>query len=699
MKEPNGLTLKELESMVHRVEQQFGSYRLLRFLGDGGFAEVYLGEHIHLGTQAAIKVLHARLSSQDEQKFRDEARTVARLVHPHIVRVLDFGVEGQTPFLVMDYAANGTLLNRHPPGAPVPLPLVITYVKQVADALHYAHNEKIIHRDVKPENLLICARNEILLADFGIAAAAHSTKSQVLQEKIGTFEYMAPEQIQGYPLPASDQYSLAIVVYSWLTGTLPFHGPPHEVVAKHLYASPPPMRLLGPRLPLQVEQAVSRALQKDPKQRFESVKAFASAFERASTPAVLTSSTPESVLSAVPSAASASYLLSSSGGSSLTRRAGTLLWKHDQLRDATVAWSPDGQYIAVGSSHLGITICETATGRALATYHDPNRQYIQVAWSPDGQWLAATTSGRTIEILIPGTGQHEFTYGGHFDQVHKIAWAANSRLIASLSTDAAAHIWDIFSGYAILTLQGASAVAWSSDGEYLAIGVHNSVRLFDAAIRPLNTINLNKPLHDLQWLPGSQLLAVGTEEMVEQQRGLSQDPRVWARPGGNIDVLDTVAGQVLWSCAGSNAVCSPEASLIAIWRAGMDEAEPSLDWFRPGERGATGAQKISVRKCYTGQLLHYYSGHRGVIASLAWSPTTARIASGSSDGTVQLWNAVDGGFVYIYRGHSNDTFSTTCVTPYITHVSYSPGGSYIASIASNYQARPLASSLHIWAAG
>lgn len=688
--------------MVHRVEQQFGSYRLQRFLGDGGFAEVYLGEHIHLGTQAAIKVLHARLSSQDEQKFRDEARTVARLVHPHIVRVLDFGVEGQTPFLVMDYAAHGTLLHRHPPGTPVQLHLVLAYVRQVADALHYAHNEKIIHRDVKPENLLISAHDQILLADFGIAAAAHTTKSQVLQDKIGTFEYMAPEQIQGYPLPASDQYSLAIVVYTWLTGALPFHGTPHEVVARHLYVAPPPMRLQMPLLPPPVEQVVLKALHKDPKQRFESVRAFASALERAGAPAVHSSAaTPEGAPPPVSAPAGAQYLLSQAPVPPLTRRVGTLLWKQDNLQEATIAWSPDGQYIAVGSAHLGINMCETASGKAVATYYDSTQQYHRLAWSPDGQWLAATTGGKTIEIIIPATGQHEFTYGGHFDLVHKIAWAANSRLIASLSTDAAAHIWDIISGYAILTLQGASAIAWSSDGECLAIGVHDSVRLFDAALRPLSTISLHKPLYDLQWLPGSKLLAVGTEKIVQHQHewraSLQQDPRTWARPESKIDILDTVAGQILWSCAGSNAICSPEASLIAVWRAGIDEAEHASEWLQPGERGSAGAQKISVRKSNTGQLLHHYSGHRGIIASLAWSPTAARIASGSSDGTVQLWNAVDGGFVYIYRGHNTDAFST--VTPYITHVSYSPDGSYIASIASNYQARPLTSSLHVWRAG
>src|SRR6266568_8408952 len=210
--------------MADRVDQQLGNYQLIRLLGEGGFAEVYLGEHIYLGTQAAIKVLHTQLASDDVDKFRTEARTIARLVHPHIVRVLEFGVEGKTPFLVMDYAPNGTLRNLHPKGTQLQLDIIVTYVKQIADALQYAHNEKVIHRDIKPENMLLGRRNNILLSDFGIALVAQSSRYQSAREIAGTMVYMAPEQIQGKPRPASDQYSLGIVVYEWLSGDRPFHG-------------------------------------------------------------------------------------------------------------------------------------------------------------------------------------------------------------------------------------------------------------------------------------------------------------------------------------------------------------------------------------------------------------------------------------------------------------------------------------------
>src|SRR5258708_25804835 len=113
----------------------------------------------------------------------------------------------------MDYATNGTLSQRQPRGTKLPVNLVVSYVKQIADALQYAHEEKLIHRDVKPENMLLGRRNEVLLSDFGIALVAQNSRSQRTQEAIGTVAYMAPEQIQGKPRPASDQYSLEIVVY------------------------------------------------------------------------------------------------------------------------------------------------------------------------------------------------------------------------------------------------------------------------------------------------------------------------------------------------------------------------------------------------------------------------------------------------------------------------------------------------------
>ena len=267
--------------MTGRRRKQLGNYRLTRLLGSGSFSKVYLGEHVHLGTLAAIKVLRVTFVNEDVEEFRTEARTIARLVHPHIVRVLDFGLEGSIPFLVMDYAPGGTLRQRHRRGSRLPLHLVLSYVRQIASALHYAHQHQVIQRDIKPENMLLGKNNEVLLSDFGLAVVSSSSQHRSLQDIVGTIAYVAPEQLRGEPRPASDQYALAIVVYQWLCGTLPFNGSHQEVALRHLTATPPLLREKVPSIPSEVEQVVLTALAKEPGQRFETLEAFAAALEGA----------------------------------------------------------------------------------------------------------------------------------------------------------------------------------------------------------------------------------------------------------------------------------------------------------------------------------------------------------------------------------------------------------------------------------
>ncbi len=268
--------------MTDRVGQQFGNYRLVVLLGQGGYAEVYLGRHIRLELQAAIKVLHTHLTEQEAAHFQQEAQTIAKLTHPSIVRVFDFDVQDGVPFLVMDYAPNGSLRHRYPKGSLVPLPQIISSVKQVAAALQYAHDHKFIHRDVKPENLLVGRQQEVLLSDFGLAALAHSSASLNTQEAIGTLAYMAPEQIEGHPRPTSDQYALGVVVYEWLCGSRPFEGSATEVMVQQLTMPPPPLHEQVATIPLGIEQVVLRSLAKEPKARFASVADFAAALEQAS---------------------------------------------------------------------------------------------------------------------------------------------------------------------------------------------------------------------------------------------------------------------------------------------------------------------------------------------------------------------------------------------------------------------------------
>src|SRR6266480_4558782 len=268
--------------MTERIGEHLGNYRLVRLLGSGGFADVYLAEQIYLNTLAAVKVLHTHLTPDAMGNFLTEARHLSHLDHPHILRVLDFGLAQEMPYLVMEYAPGGTLRERHPRGSRVPLQAIISYVTDVAPALQYAHDQGLVHGDLKPENLLLGKNERVLLSDFGIALLVPAPNSLHVPEMYGTLIYMAPEQIRGAPGLQSDQYALAVMMYEWLSGQPPFQGSATELLSQHLFATPTLLRELYPVIPLAVERVVLKALSKDPMLRFVDVQSFATALREAS---------------------------------------------------------------------------------------------------------------------------------------------------------------------------------------------------------------------------------------------------------------------------------------------------------------------------------------------------------------------------------------------------------------------------------
>ena len=179
---------------------QIGDYRLIRLLGKGSSAEVYLAEHIHLARLVAIKLLHTHLPDQARERFLTEAKLLSQMKHPHVTQLLDYGIEDDTAYFIMDYAPLGTLRTRHPWGTRVELSTVVSYVTQIASALSYAHAQRIIHRDLKPENLLLRSQDEVLLSDFGLAALAHSSGSLSMQEAIGTLAIWLRSRSRAIPV-------------------------------------------------------------------------------------------------------------------------------------------------------------------------------------------------------------------------------------------------------------------------------------------------------------------------------------------------------------------------------------------------------------------------------------------------------------------------------------------------------------------
>lgn len=269
---------------AYHVGQQLGSYRLLQPLGQSEHSAVYLGEELHSRRQVAIKLLAGQRTEQEAAKLLAQVSALILLHHDHIVQVLDYGVNDDTAFLVMAYAPNGTLRQQHPRGALVPLSTVVSYVNQVASALEYIHQRFLVHRDIKPHNMLLGANNEVMLSDFGITVVSHSIDPAQPggYDFEGTVPYAAPEQLQGQPRRGSDQYALGIVVYEWLSGDWPFCGTFDEVTHQHIFVQPPSLRMKGLAIPLEVEQVIMKALAKEPERRFTTIMEFAHALEDAS---------------------------------------------------------------------------------------------------------------------------------------------------------------------------------------------------------------------------------------------------------------------------------------------------------------------------------------------------------------------------------------------------------------------------------
>jgi beta-lactam-binding protein with PASTA domain/tRNA A-37 threonylcarbamoyl transferase component Bud32 len=258
-----------------------GRYRILRKLGSGGMANVYLAEDEELGRRVAIKILNDRYANDELfiERFRREAKSAAALSHPNIVSIYDRGQAEGTYYIAMEVIEGRSLKELILTRGPLPLGQAIAYTLEMLEALRFAHRHGIIHRDVKPHNILVGERLKV--TDFGIARAGASQMTEA-GSIMGTAQYLSPEQARGAPVTASsDLYSVGIVLYEMLTGKVPFSGDSAiEIAMKHLNELPKPPSKIRPEVPEELDHVVLRALSKAPEDRYQSAEEFADDLHR-----------------------------------------------------------------------------------------------------------------------------------------------------------------------------------------------------------------------------------------------------------------------------------------------------------------------------------------------------------------------------------------------------------------------------------
>ena len=675
--------------MADYAGRRLGNYQLLRLLGQGGFADVYLGTHVYLNTQVAIKVLQTRLTGDDGGMFLNEARTVASLVHPNIVRVLEFGIEAGVPYLVMDYAPNGTLRQLFPKFVVQPPTKILPYVKQMASALQYAHDRMLVHRDIKPENMLLGQNGEVLLSDFGIATIAKTSRSEKVEEAAGTVAYMAPEQLQGRPRAASDQYALGIVVYEWLSGATPFQGTFTEVASQQLFASLPPLRQKVATISPALEAVVARALSKEPRERFASISDFAETFERACyatpvfpAPPVQPASTSNAYLTqpmqtqaSIPTLSSSPVRTppTSAAPTVITPQALPAMIPAPAVQNASATANPSRRKFLFGMAGLVVV-----AGGSLAWFELAQKQHVPVQPTPvptqGTQVVHHPTATSTSQQPSPTSsataiGTTLLTYSGHHSFVYSVAWGPAGKYVASASNDHSVQVWSATTGapfFSYSHTNAANSVAWSPDGTLIASGGEDKVvRLANANTGTTGPVysGHTTSVYEVQFSPDSTRIASCSAD---------KTVRVWDAHTLTTALVYTGHASRVWTAAwspdGMKIASGSDDQTVKIWDAasgttlrtysGHSAAVRTVAWSPDGKYIASGGddQTVQVWDATSGTLLFTFRQHTDRVWVVNWSPDSTRIVSGSKDATAQVWDALSGNHLFVYRHHSATVF-------------------------------------------
>ncbi|GAB3983378.1 hypothetical protein GCM10029978_089880 [Actinoallomurus acanthiterrae] len=639
-----------------------GRYRLRRRLGRGGMGEVWAAHDEALDCPVALKVV---LSGEHAdpglvERLRREARTAAALRrHPGITVVHDIGDHDGRPFVVMELLDGrdfNALLAEHPGG--LTAGSAVSLMAEVAEALAYAHGNDVVHRDIKPTNLMRLADGGVKICDFGLARYAGATSGLTMAGGVlGTPAFMAPEQWRADHADArTDLYAFGATLYALLTGAPPFPGPSVELLRdQHLNSPPPYLRDRRPEVSPALDDLLQRLLAKNPADRpgdaTEVTAALRDVLDHLESPEATSSAPPARTPMMLPTAAIAPATAPDheaarqdtprSGPSRRTLILGGLGFAVAATGASAAAFLVPDRHVAAGSKAAHTTNQDSTSPLKSFTLPGYTGGVHAVAFSPDGKTLAGGCDDHAVRLWDVATHTGIATFTGHTNAVHSVAFSPDGRTLASGSEDSTIRLWNVATHTAFATLTAntdVGAVAFSPDGRTLAGSYEfGHIMLWDVASKA-----------ETAWLTGK---GIGGWSVA-----FSADGKTIA--GGCVD--NTI---LLWNAA-------THANIAAL-KVGPMGYMNSVAFSPDGKTLLSGADDNTVRlwNIATHANVASLAGHTSNVQSVAFSRDGKMFASGSGDGTIRLWDVATQYNIATLSGHTGAVHS----------VAFSPSGKTLAS--------------------